>query len=218
LPRPEDFERRLGHRFADPRLLEQALTHGSRGGGDYQRLEFLGDGVLGCVVAGELYTRFPHLDEGKLSQLRAMLVREGSLAEAAGALGIGERLLLGAVRPQPSMLADALEALFGAVFLDGGYEAARGVVLAALQTTLDGLDPDGEARDAKTRLQELVQARFRSVPRYRVLASRGAAHERTFEVECRVEELSLAASGSGSSRQRAEQQAAAAMLLQLPKA
>jgi ribonuclease-3 len=218
LPRPEDLERRLGHRFADPKLLEQALTHGSRGGADYQRLEFLGDGVLGCVVAGELYARFPRLDEGKLSQLRSMLVREASLAEAADALGLGERLKLGAVRLRPSLLADALEALFGAVFLDGGYAAARGVVLAALGPALESLDPEGEVRDPKTRLQELVQARYRSVPRYRVTASRGAAHERTFEVECRVEELSLAASGSGSSRRRAEQDAAAALLRQLAKA
>jgi len=207
LPRPEDFERRLGHRFTDARLLEQALTHGSRGG-DYQRLEFLGDGVLDCVVAEALYVRFPGLDEGKLSQLRTALVRESALAEAITALGIE-------AGARASMQADTLEAIFGAVFLDGGYDAARRVVLNVLKTGLDRLDPQAEARDAKTLLQEVLQARFKSVPSYRVMRSSGAAHQKTFDVECRIKELKLATAGSGSSRQRAEQAAAAAMLERL---
>jgi ribonuclease-3 len=215
LSRPAAFDKRLGHRFTHPRLLEQALTHGSHGAEDNERLEFLGDGVLGCVVAGELYQRFPRLPEGRLSRLRARLVREETLAEAAAAIGLARHLLHGAADIRPSMLADGLEAVFGAVFLDGGYDAARGVILKVLGPALDRLDPGEETKDAKTRLQEVVQARFRSVPRYRVTASRGAAHARTFEVECRVEELSLAASGSGSSRQRAEQAAAEAVLGQL---
>ena len=207
MPRHEDFERQLGHRFADARLLEQALTRGSRGG-DYQRLEFLGDSVLGCVIAEELYVRFPRLDEGQLSRLRTALVRESALAEAIGALGVD-------AGARASTRADTLEAVFGAVFLDGGYAAARRAVMAALKGALDRLDPQAEARDAKTRLQELLQARFKSVPSYRVTRSSGAAHEKTFEVECRIAALKLAAAGSGSSRQRAEQAAAAALLLRL---
>ena len=207
MPRHEDLERQLGHRFTDPRLLEQALTQGSRGG-DYQRLEFLGDSVLGCVIAEELYARFPRLDEGRLLRLRTALVRESALAEAIGALGVD-------AGARASTRADTLEAIFGAVFLDGGYAAARRAVLAALKGALGQLDPRAEARDAKTKLQELLQARFKSVPSYRVTRSSGAAHQKTFEVECRIQELQLATAGSGSSRQRAEQAAAAAMLSQL---
>src|SRR5207248_859910 len=135
LSRPAALEKRLGHRFASPRLLEQALTHRSRGAENNERLEFLGDGVLGCAVADELYARFPQLSEGKLTRLRASLVREEALAEVAQTLGIGEFLRLGegelaaAPEPRPSILADALEAVLGAVFLDGGYDAARKTVL-----------------------------------------------------------------------------------------
>jgi len=207
LPRHEDLERQLGHRFADPGLLGQALAHGGRGG-DYQRLEFLGDGVLGCVVAEALYARFPGVDEGKLSQLRTALVRESALAEAVAALAID-------AGARASTQADTLEAIFGAVFLDGGYDCARRVILAALKTALERIDPRAEARDPKTRLQELLQARFKRVPSYRVTRSSGAAHQKSFVVECRVKELKLATAGSGTSRQRAEQAAAAAMLARL---
>jgi ribonuclease-3 len=210
LPRPAELEKRLGHRFTDQRLLDQALARG-RSSVDFQRLEFLGDGVLGCVMAETLLARFPSLDQGKLSQLRAGLVRESTLAEAAQSLGI-------APGARASTRADSVEALFGAVFLDGGYDAARRSILQVLAGALEGLDPAAEARDAKTRLQELLQARFKSVPAYRVTRSSGAAHERSFEVECRVAELSLATTGTGTSRQRAEQAAAAAMLKQVKKA
>jgi ribonuclease-3 len=209
LPRPADLEQKLGHRFADPGLLGQALAPG--GEGEFQRLEFLGDGVLGCVIAEALHARFPRLDEGKLSQLRAGLVRESALAEAAQALGV-------AAEARASTRADTVEALFGAVFLDGGYDAARRTILQVLGPALGQLDPRAEARDAKTLLQELMQARFKSVPSYRLTRSSGAAHERTFEVECRVAELELATAGAGSSLQRAEQAAAAAMLDRLGSA
>jgi ribonuclease-3 len=217
------LEKRLGYRFADTRLLEQALTHRSRGADNYERLEFLGDGVLGCAVADELYARFPSLSEGKLTRLRASLVREEALAEVAKSLGIGEHLRLGegelAAGPEarPSILADAIEAVLGAVFLDGGYDAARKAVLAAFGPLVDRLDPDRPAKDAKTRLQEMLQARHRRLPQYRVVAVQGEAHRQSFEVECSVAELNLTATGTGTSRQRAEQQAAKALLEKIEK-
>ena len=221
MSRPASLEQRLGHTFSEPRLLEQALTHRSRGADNYERLEFLGDGVLGCAVADELYARFPQLSEGKLTRLRASLVREETLAEVGRELGLGELVRLGegelaaGPEPRPSILADALEAVLGAVFLDGGYTAARSTVLAAFGRHFDRLDPERPAKDAKTRLQELLQAKYRSLPQYRVVSVRGAAHRQSFEVECVVSELDVKATGSGTSRQRAEQQAARAVLEQL---
>ncbi len=221
MSRPAALEERLGHRFADPRLLEQALTHRSRGADNYERLEFLGDGVLGCAVADELYARFPQLSEGKLTRLRASLVREETLAQVGKELGVdafvrlGEGELAAGPEPRPSILADALEAVLGAVFLDGGYAAARRAVLAAFGPHIDRLDPDRPAKDAKTRLQELLQARHRGLPQYRVVSVQGEAHKQSFEVECSVKGIDITATGAGTSRQRAEQQAAKAMLEQL---
>jgi ribonuclease-3 len=216
LSRRAALEKRIGHRFTAPRLLEQALTHRSFGADNNERLEFLGDGVLGCAVADELYARFPELSEGKLTRLRASLVREEALAEAAERLGIGAELRLGRIEPQPSLLADALEAIVGAVFLDGGYESARKSVAAILRPQLDALDPLQAAKDAKTELQERLQARRLRLPEYRVIAVEGEAHRQSFQVECRVAELDLAATGSGTSRQRAEQEAARRLLDRLP--
>ena len=210
------LEKRIAHRFTAPRLLEQALTHRSLGADNNERLEFLGDGVLGCAVADELYARFPHLTEGKLTRLRASLVREEALAEAGERLGLAEHLRLGKVAAQPSLLADAVEALVGAVFLDGGYEAARKTVVAIFGTLLEALDPEQAAKDAKTELQELLQAKRLKLPEYRVVAVQGEAHKQSFQVECRVVELDLSATGSGTSRQRAEQQAARRLLERLP--
>jgi ribonuclease-3 len=221
LSRPAALEERLGHRFADLRLLERALTHRSRGADNNERLEFLGDGVLGCAVADELYARFPQLSEGKLTRLRASLVREETLAEVGKELGVdgflrlGEGELAAGPEPRPSIVADALEAVLGAVFLDGGYAAARKAVLAAFGPHIDRLDPDRPAKDAKTRLQELLQARHRGLPQYRVVSVQGEAHKQSFEVECSVKGLDIKATGAGTSRQRAEQQAAKAMLEQL---
>ena len=209
------LEKRIAHRFTAPRLLEQALTHRSLGADNNERLEFLGDGVLGCAVADELYARFPHLTEGKLTRLRASLVREEALAEAGGRLGLAEHLRLGKVAAQPSLLADALEALVGAVFLDGGYAAARKTVVAIFGPQLQALDPEQAAKDAKTELQELLQAKRLKLPEYRVVAVQGEAHKQSFQVECRVVELDLSATGSGTSRQRAEQQAARRLLERL---
>ena len=221
MSRPEALarfsEHRLGHRFANARLLEQALTHRSHGPDHNERLEFLGDGVLGCAMADELYARFPQLPEGKLTQLRASLVREESLAEVAAQLELADLLRAG-TRPVPaSLLADAVEAVFGAIFLDGGYAAARRAVVQAFGPLLERLDPGRVEKDAKTRLQELMHARGKRLPEYRVIATRGAPHHRSFEVECVVADLGLAATGSGSSLQRAQQQAASALLDRLEK-
>ena len=201
-------------------MLEQALTHRSRGAEHNERLEFLGDGVLGCAVAEELYARFPQLSEGKLTRLRASLVREEALAELARELGLptlvrlGEGEMAASAEPRSSILADALEAVFGAIFIDGGYEAAKKAVLMAFGGRFDALDPDRASKDAKTELQERLQAAHRALPVYRVIAVQGAAHRQSFEIECVVGEL--AARGTGSSRQRAEQDAAREMLKKLP--
>ncbi len=216
-------EKRLGYRFRNAALLEQALTHRSYGAPNNERLEFLGDGVLGCVIAEELYRRFPQLSEGKLTRLRANLVREDSLHDVAVVLKLQQFLRLGDSERssgedvRPSILSDALEALFGAVFLDGGYDAVRKAILDAYADALARLDPQGPTKDAKTRLQELLQGEHRERPEYRIVAIRGAAHRQSFEVECVVAGLGLNATGSGSSRQRAEQQAAEIMLGKLDR-
>ena len=175
--------------------------------------------MLGCAVAAELYARFPRLSEGKLTRLRASLVREETLAEVAREMGLAAELRLGegelaaAAEPRPSILADALEALFGAVFLDGGYDAARKAMLAAFGARLDRLDPERPGKDAKTELQEVLQAAHRPLPVYRVVTVQGAAHRQSFEVECAVGDTT--AIGTGPSRQKAEQGAARAMLEKL---
>lgn len=175
--------------------------------------------MLGCAIAEELFGRFPLLSEGKLTRLRASLVREETLAEVARALGLaglirlGEGELLAASEPRASILADALEAVFGAVFLDGGYAAARAAVLRALGPRLERLDPERPAKDAKTQLQEMLQAAHQPLPEYRIVGVQGAQHRQSFEVECIAG--GFATRGTGSSRQRAEQQAAAAMLEKL---
>jgi ribonuclease-3 len=215
------LERRIGHRFKDPALLAQALTHRSFGSPHNERLEFLGDGVIGCVIAGELYARFPGKAEGELSRLRASLVREAALATVARAIGLSGFLRLGEGEissggaDRPSILADALEATYGAVFLDGGYEAVREAVLRTFGDKLEKLDPREPAKDAKTSLQELLQGRRQKLPEYRVIATAGAAHKQVFEVECVAAGLGLRATGSGSSRRLAEQQAAASLLKQI---
>jgi ribonuclease-3 len=213
LSRHAALEQRLGHRFGDSRLLEQALTHRSHGPENNERLEFLGDGVLGCAVADLLCERFPQHAEGQLTRWRAELVRAESLAELGRRLGLEDLIRTSPATPLTlSILADATEAVFGALFLDAGYAAARAAAALALETSLAGLDPSGPAKDPKTRLQEVLQAHHQRLPEYRVSSVKGAAHRQTFEVECVVADAGLSASGSGSSRQRAEQEAATAML------
>ena len=221
---PQILARRLGHAFTDPQLLRQALTHRSHGGADNERLEFLGDGILNCVVAVLLYESFPRVDEGGLSRLRARLVRQESLAAIAQTLGLSDYLLLGEGElksggfRRPSILADTLEALVGAVFLDAGFEAARQTVHRLMRQAIADLDPKAEDRDPKTRLQEVLQSRRIALPVYRVLATRGAAHEQQFEVACEIAALQISVAAMGSSRRAAEQIAAGQALQQLNRA
>jgi ribonuclease III len=210
----ERLQRRIGYDFSRPELLVQALTHRSHGAPHNERLEFLGDSVLNCVIAAELFTRFGKLAEGDLSRLRASLVRQESLHHVAQGLDLGDQLELGEGElksggfARPSILADAFEALIGAIFLDRGFEAARECVLRLYQPLLEALDPKAPGKDPKTLLQELLQAKKIALPRYSVVATRGAAHDQQFEVECLIPELSVRTTGSGSNRRTAEQEAA----------
>ncbi len=207
---------RLGHAFRSPSLLTQALTHRSFGGRQNERLEFVGDAVLNCAIAAVLYERFPQIPEGDLSRVRANLVNGETLARLAAVLGVGEILRLGEGEQRsggasrPSILADALEAVFGAVFIDAGFDAARAVIERIYGEELEGLDPAALGKDPKTRLQEWLQARRTTVPEYAVTAIAGEAHAQTFTVECRIPALSIVARGTGPSKRAAEQTAAAA--------
>ena len=210
----EGFCLRIGYQFTDLELLRRALTHRSFGTSHNERVEFLGDGVVNCVVALELFERFPRLDEGELSRLRANIVNQSSLAAAAQQFAFGELLRLGEGElksggaRRPSILADSAEAVIGAVFLDGGFEAARHVVRTLLGNVLDTIDPATSGKDPKTLLQELLQARKLALPQYAVVATRGEAHEQQFQVECAIPELGIRSLGEGASRRSAEQQAA----------
>lgn len=212
------LESMLGYCFTRPELLQQALTHRSYSAQHNERLEFLGDGVLNCVVGHLLYARFPQLPEGRLSRLRANLVNQQSLHEVALKLRLGDHLRLGegevksGGRERPSILADALEALFGAAFLDGGFEAAHGLIAGLFEDRIVAIDPSLQGKDAKTGLQEWLQSRRHALPEYRLLGVTGQAHAQTFEVECHIAALDLTTRGRGSSRKTAEQQAAQAAL------
>jgi ribonuclease-3 len=216
-----DLERRLGHRFVDPQLARQALTHRSFGTPHNERLEFLGDSLLNCAVATLLYERFPRLPEGDLSRLRAALVNQASLSEVALDLGLGDRLRLGEGElksggfRRPSILADGLEAVLGAVFLDSGFEATRAAVERLLSGKLERAANAPVDKDPKTALQEHLQGRGLPLPRYSVQKTEGEAHEQTFVVECRVDDLGLAATGRGASRRAAEQAAAQEIIARL---
>lgn len=205
---------RLGYRFNDPELLRRALTHRSFGFTHNERLEFLGDSVVNCVVAVELYRKFPRLAEGELSRLRASLVNQQSLAAIAQRLELGNELHLGEGElksggaRRPSILADAVEAVVGAAFLDGGFDAAREVVRVVLGSALESVDPATSGKDPKTVLQEYLQARRIALPQYAVVATSGEAHEQRFQVECLIRELGVRSHGEGSSRRSAEQEAA----------
>jgi ribonuclease-3 len=208
------LERLIGHDFGNKALLTQALTHRSFGSINNERLEFLGDGVLNFIVASQLYLKFPKLDEGDLSRLRAHLVKEPTLGEIALTLNIGDALKLGEGElksggwRRPSVLADALEAMIGAVFLDAGFAAAEGVVIKLFTPLIEKIDPKAIGKDPKSLLQEYLQSKKIDVPTYEVLAIEGEAHCQTFRVECRVEKFNIVTQGEGSSRRAAEQQAA----------
>jgi ribonuclease-3 len=212
------LEQALGHVFIAPELLRQALTHRSHGSPHNERLEFLGDAVLNCAMASLLFHRFPSLREGELSRQRANLVCQESLAEIAQSLGLGDYLRLGEGElksggfQRPSILADALEALIGAIHLDAGFEAAQDAIGRLYAPLLDRLDPKASGKDAKTALQELLQGRKLPLPQYVLLATRGEAHAQEFEVECSVASLGVSACGKGGSRRVAEQVAARAAM------
>jgi ribonuclease III len=215
------LQQRLGYRFGSSALLERAVTHRSFGAEHNERLEFLGDAVLATAVSSLLYRRFAGSDEGDLTRVRAHLVREDSLHRLALVLGLPDALRLsegearGGGAQRASILADALEAVIGAVFLDGGYDAAFGVVQRLFGEVIQATEADNWAKDAKTELQEWLQARRLAVPAYRIVTTRGEKHAQTFEVECGVPALGLAQRGEGRARRAAEQEAARRMLEQL---
>jgi ribonuclease-3 len=212
------LQERLGYRFTDEALLARAVTHRSVGAEHNERLEFLGDAILSAAITAMLYERFAGSDEGDLTRVRAHLVREDTLHRLALALDLPAVIRLsdgearGGGAQRPSILADALEAVIGAAFLDGGFAPAAALVGRLFGDVIATTEIDRWTKDAKTELQEWLQARKFAVPAYRILATRGQAHAQTFEVECAVPALGLAHSGEGRSRRAAEQEAARRML------
>jgi ribonuclease-3 len=205
----------LGHSFSRPELLRQALTHRSFAAEHNERLEFIGDGVLNCAIALLLYRHFPRLAEGDLSRVRASLVNQDTLHRLAQALDLGTAIRLGEGElksggaARASILADALEAVLGAIMLDGGFDAAYAAIERIYAAELAAADPTGISKDPKTLLQEWLQGRRLPVPEYAIVGVSGEPHLQTFEVVCRIPALGIAANGSGSSRRTAEQAAAA---------
>jgi ribonuclease-3 len=214
--------KKLGHVFKQPQLLQRALTHRSYTPEHNERMEFLGDSILGCVIAKHLYSHYPQLSEGELSRLRSSLVREETLVTLAQQLDLGSHLRLGEGElksggfRRPSILADALEALFGAAFLDSGFAAAEQVVLNLYVPYLENIDVQALGKDAKTLLQEYLQGKRIPLPIYNVVALQGEAHAQSFQVECVIPSLKISARGLGTNRRNAEQQAAQAAYQQLP--
>jgi ribonuclease-3 len=213
---------RIGHAFQDPGLLQQALTHRSAGTPNNERLEFLGDSIVNMMVAQALYLRWPKADEGALTRARAELVREGALAVIARTLELGERLILGpgemksGGHRRDSILADALEAVVAAIYLDAGFGACQAVVLPWFGPSMEALPATGKPeKDPKTRLQEWLQGRQKALPLYELVSESGDDHAKTFRVRCSVADPAVSTEGEGASRRLAEQQAAAAALEQL---
>lgn len=215
------MEAAFGHRFANPELLARALRHRSAGAPHNERLEFLGDALVNLIVAEALYTHWPKADEGALTRARASLVRESALAELARRLDLGQALALGpgelksGGHRRDSILADALEAVVAAIHLDAGFEACRQVVLPWFEPLVRELTPGKAEKDAKTRLQEWLQARQLPRPQYSLIESLGDEHARRFRVACRTEQPAVAAEAEGSSLRAAEQLAASLVLAQL---
>jgi ribonuclease III len=215
------FAATLHYTFQQPALLRQALTHRSHSVPNNERLEFLGDSILNFVIALRLYETFPKLSEGELSRLRANLVNQASLFEVADGLRLGDAISFGEGElksggfRRPSILADALEAIFGAVFVDGGFAAAEKLISDLFNNKIAALDPKAVAKDAKTQLQEWLQGRKIALPTYLVTTIRGEAHDQTFCIDCSVPSLNFKASGEGASRRAAEQAAAAKVFEQI---
>ena len=214
----QELQRRLQHPFANPALLSRALTHRSFSSDHYERLEFLGDSVLGLAISDLLYSRLGSLPEGDLSRVRANLVKQETLHQLAVALGLPDLLRLGegevrsGGQKRPSILADALEAVIGAVYLDAGFTKAQELVHRLFEAVEINPQMDAIGKDAKTALQEWLQGHKMKLPIYKVVGTLGAAHKQTFDVECEIPELRLSERGIGGSRRAGEQAAAAAML------
>ena len=215
------LQRALGYEFADPALLTMALTHRSAGSRNNERLEFLGDSIVNHIIADALYRRFPDAREGDMSRMRASLVKGDTLAELARELQLGEYLLLGPGERKSggyrraSILADTLEALAGAILLDGGFRRCRECVLGWYEARLAQLASGAADKDAKTRLQEYLQGRGNPLPEYELLGVSGDDHNQLFSVACRLSKPQLQAQGSGRSRRKAEQAAALSALQSL---
>ena len=219
--KPEELAKKLGLSFNDPELFKRALTHRSADSKNNERLEFLGDAVLGFVIAECLYEKFADADEGVLSRLRAILVNQTSLAMLARQMNLGDYLILGSgelksggYRRDP-ILSDAVEAIMGAVLRDQGMGFARNWILDLFADSIKKLSMDNWKKDPKTRLQELMQGRGLELPIYLLLSQEGQPHDQYFQVECRIQLMSLNAQGEGTSRKKAEQQAAENMLAKL---
>lgn len=213
---------KFGYVFRQPKLLQRALTHRSYAPEHNERMEFLGDSILGCVIAKHLYCNYPQLSEGELSRLRSSLVREETLVILAQQIDLGSYLRLGEGElksggfRRPSILADAMEALFGAVLLDSGFNEAEQAVLRLYVPYLETIDVQTLGKDAKTLLQEYLQGKRLPLPMYTIIAMQGEAHEQLFQVECAIPTLKISARGTGTSRRNAEQQAAQAAYQLLP--
>ena len=214
----------IDYRFADQQLLDEALTHRSRGTLNYERLEFLGDSVLNLVISARLFELKPAAQEGDLSRMRARLVRGESLTDIASGLGLGKQLKLGEGERKSggfrraSILADSFEALLGAIFLDSDYAGCRHVILDLFDPLIEKLPGIEELKDAKTRLQEWLQGRGSPLPEYTLLREEGADHVKKFYVQCTITDDGSMVEASGSSRRRAEQAAAAKMMELLQEA
>ncbi len=210
----ERLQNTLGYQFNESALLSQALTHRSYSNKNNERLEFLGDGVLNFIIAHQLFERFPKLPEGDLSRLRAQLVKEATLFEIAQTLKIGELLNLGegelksAGWRRPSILSDALEAIIGATYLEGGFPSAEALVLKLYADKLGSINPQSIDKDAKSKLQEYLQSKKLALADYKVMSIEGEAHAQTFKVSCTISKLNIETQGEGTSRRNAEQQAA----------
>ncbi|MCK9284716.1 MAG: ribonuclease III [Rhodocyclaceae bacterium] len=215
------IEKALGYSFIRKELLTQALTHRSYGTPHNERIEFLGDSILNCAIATRLFQSFPQAKEGELSRMRASLVRQESLAALAQNLDLGHHLRLGEGElksggfRRPSILADALEAIFGAIAIDANFDAAADVIVRLYQPLIDAIDVRESTKDAKTALQEYLQGKHHDLPKYTLLSTRGEDHAQEFEVECAVPQLGLRAQGTGNSRRLAEQAAARTVLQQM---
>lgn len=214
-------QKKIGYEFTESKLLQQALTHRSASGNHYERLEFLGDSILSMVIAEALYTQFPKEDEGDLSRMRASLVCGPMLATLAKSFDLGNHLQLGPGElksggfRRESILSDAVESIIGAMYLDSDVETCKQVVLSWFQPYLQDIKPGISQKDPKTQLQERMQARQNALPIYEVVAKQGQAHNQQFTVSCSIEQLDQPVQGSGTSRRKAEQAAASAMLQQL---